>query len=76
MTCSRFLLRLVQERHLGAWEQKMPQLVAELCKNTNVDDLLSGGVTVQEAQYRKESKMPLKYSMTLVSPYTSCIPKS
>ena len=54
LTCSLFLLGGVLECHLGAWESKMPELVAELCKNLYVDDLLSGGVTVQQPQYRKE----------------------
>ena len=53
-TCSPFLLGGVLECHLGAWEPKMPELVAELCKNLYVDDMLSAGVTVKQAQHRKE----------------------
>ena len=59
LTCSPFLLGGVLECHLGKWESKMPELVAELRKNLYVDDLLSGGVTVQEAQYRKEQAIEI-----------------
>ena len=37
----------------------MPELVAELRKNFYVDDLLSGGVTVKQAQHRKEQAMEI-----------------
>ena len=59
LTCSPFLLGGVLESHLQAWESKMPELVAELRKNLYVDDLLSGGVTVQQAQYRKEQAIEI-----------------
>ncbi|XP_068738113.1 uncharacterized protein [Montipora capricornis] len=59
LTCSPFLLGGVLECHLGTWESKMPELVAELRKNLYVNDLLSGGVTVQEAQYRKEQAIEI-----------------
>ena len=59
LTCSSFLLGGVLECHLGAWQSKLPELVAEIHKNLYVDDVLSGGVTVQEAQYRKEQAIEI-----------------
>ena len=59
LTCSPFLLVGVLECHLGAWEPKMPELVAELRKNLYVDDLLSGGVTVKQAQHHKEQAIEI-----------------
>ena len=37
----------------------MPELVAELRKNLYIDDLLSGGVTVNQAQHRKEQAIEI-----------------
>ena len=54
LTSSPFLLGGVIECHLETWETRAPEVVTELRKNLYVDDLLSGGVTVGEAQYRKE----------------------
>ena len=54
LTSSPFLLGGVIECHLETWETRAPEVVTELRKNLHVDDLPSGGVTVGEAQYRKE----------------------
>ena len=59
LTCLPFLLGGVLECHLGTWESKMPELVVEFRRNLYVDDLLSGGVTVQQAQYRKEQAIEI-----------------
>ena len=59
LTCLPFLLVRVLECHLGTWESKMPELVVEFRRNLYVDDLLSGGVTVQQAQYRKEQAIEI-----------------
>lgn len=53
LTCSPFLLGGVIEQHLESWENKMPEIVAALRKNLYVDDLLSGGQTVDQARERK-----------------------
>lgn len=51
----------------------MPELVPELRRNLYVDDLLSGGATVQVKKHSSERKMPLKYLKTHGLPYTSGI---
>ena len=47
LTCSPFLLGGVIEQHLNS---EMPEIVRTLRKNLYVDDLLSGGLTVNQAQ--------------------------
>ena len=59
LTCSPFLLEGVLECHLQSWETRKPELVAEIRKDLYVDDLLSGGATVQEAEYRKHSAIEI-----------------
>lgn len=39
----------VIEHHLNSWESHKPQAVVELRKSLYVDDLLSGGTTVEQA---------------------------
>ena len=51
---SPFLLGGVIECHLALWEDKYPELVAEIRRSLYVDDLLTGGQTVQQAKERKE----------------------
>lgn len=45
----------VIEQHFQSWERKLPEVVAALRKSLYVDDLLSGGQTVQQARERKRS---------------------
>jgi hypothetical protein len=45
--CSPFLLGGVVERHLESWEEREPELVAEIRRSLYVDDLLSGKPTVE-----------------------------
>ena len=51
---SPFLLAGVIEQHLSSWEEKYPDLVAELRKSLYVDDLLTGGQTIAQAADRKD----------------------
>ena len=48
-----FLLQGVIESHLDAWSGRHPDEVAHLRRSMYVDDLLTGGNTVQQAQTRK-----------------------
>ena len=54
LASSPFLLAGVIEQHLSPWEERYPDIVAELRKSLYVDDLLSGGQTIAEAADRKE----------------------
>jgi hypothetical protein len=51
---SPFLLAGVIEQHLNSWEERYPNIVAELRKSLYVDDLLTGGQTITQAEDRKE----------------------
>ena len=51
---SPFLLNGVLAAHLDAWEERCPDVVAELRKSLYVDDLLTGGQTVTQARQTKE----------------------
>ena len=55
LTCSPFLLRGVLMQHLNSWEDHYPELVCELREGLYVDDLASGGVTIQETQQKIEN---------------------
>ncbi|XP_046863293.1 uncharacterized protein LOC124457043 [Xenia sp. Carnegie-2017] len=57
LTCSPFLLGGVLEHHLETWKTKMPDIVEELKKSMYVDDLLSGGQTVDKAKERKRKSI-------------------
>jgi hypothetical protein len=59
LTSSPFLLGGVIEQHLDNRESRMPEAVAELRKSLYVDDLLSGGVTVEEAQEVKQQAVEI-----------------
>jgi hypothetical protein len=50
---SPFLLAGVIEQHLNSWEERYPDIVAELRKSLYVDDLLTGGQTIPQAEDRK-----------------------
>ena len=43
---SPFLLGAVIEHHLGTWESRKPEVVAEIRKSIYVDDLITGSTTV------------------------------
>ena len=49
-----FLLNGVLEAHLDAWEERQPDVVAELRKSLYVDDVISGNQTVEQAQRTKQ----------------------
>ena len=51
---SPFLLGGVIDCHLALWEDKYPELVAEIRRSLYMDDLLTGGQTVKQASERKE----------------------
>ena len=51
---SPFLLGGVIEAHLDAWEEREPEIVAELRRSLYVDDLLTGGQSTSQTQERKE----------------------
>ncbi|KAL9976252.1 hypothetical protein ACROYT_G013529 [Oculina patagonica] len=47
MTCSPFLLGGVINQHLDTWESQNPELIKEIGDGLYVDDLMTGGETVQ-----------------------------
>ena len=56
---SQFLLAGVIEQHLNSWEERYPNIVAELRKSLYVDDLLTGGQTIPQAEDRKEKTVEI-----------------
>ena len=54
LTCSPFLLGGDIKHHLDAWEERCPETVKQLREGLYVDDLITGGTTVQETQTQKE----------------------
>ena len=56
---SPFLLGGVIEYHLDTWEEREPHAVAELRRSLYVDDLLSGGATVEETKELKEQAIEI-----------------
>ncbi|XP_078368252.1 uncharacterized protein LOC144652094 [Oculina patagonica] len=59
LTSSPFLLGGVIQQHLDAWEQREPELVAQIRKSLYVDDLISGASTVPQAQQQKEGSIKM-----------------
>jgi hypothetical protein len=55
LASSPFLLGGVLAAHLDKWEGRRPKDVEEIRRSLNVDDLLSGGETVEQASQRKEA---------------------
>lgn len=53
MTCSPFLLGGVINQHLDTWESQHPELIKEIRDGLYVDDLMTGGETVQLAAEKK-----------------------
>jgi hypothetical protein len=49
----------VIEQHLNSWEERYPDIVAELRKSLYVDDLLTGGQTIPQAEDRKEKTVEI-----------------
>ena len=45
--------------HLDAWEEREPEIVAELRRSLYVDDLLTGGQNTIQVQQRKEKAVEL-----------------
>jgi len=70
LTSSPFLLGGVIQQHLETWEQREPELVAQIRKRLYVDDLISGAPTVQQAHQQKKNNQ-LKSSLTPNLPYIS-----
>ena len=62
---SPFLLGGVIEAHLDAWEEREPEIVAELRRSLYVDDLLTGGQTTSHAQQRKEKAVQIFSDATI-----------
>lgn len=54
LTSSPFLLGGVINAHLDKWEARQPEIVKELRDVLYVDDLLTGGATVEEVQIKKQ----------------------
>ncbi|KAL9976915.1 hypothetical protein ACROYT_G014257 [Oculina patagonica] len=59
LTSSPFLLGGVIQQHLDVWEQREPELVAQIRKSLNVDDLISGASIVPQAQQQKEGSIKI-----------------
>ena len=57
---SPFLLNGVLEAHLDAWEERQPDVVAELRKSLYVDDVISGNQTVEQAQRTKQVAIEIR----------------
>ena len=53
LTSSPFLLGGVINQHLDTWESRYPELIKELHDGLYVDDLMTGGVTVEDAKSKK-----------------------
>ena len=53
MTCSPFLLGGVINQHLEAWEKRHPELIKEIRDGLYVDDLMTGGETVEITAEKK-----------------------
>ncbi|XP_028414200.1 uncharacterized protein LOC114537261 [Dendronephthya gigantea] len=53
LTSSPFLLGRVLDQHLNSWKARYPKLVEELQDGLYIDDLIAGGVTVEEVVEKK-----------------------
>lgn len=53
MTCSPFLLGGVINQHLDTWENQHPELIKEIRDGLYVDDLMTGGETVEITAEKK-----------------------
>ena len=59
LVSSPFLLGGVLESHLTNWESRKPETVAEVRKCLYVDDLVSGGATLEEANELKKNSIEI-----------------
>ena len=57
LTSSPFLLAGVLNQHLDPWKDRYPTVVKELQDGLYVDDLMAGGVTVEETSEKKAKAM-------------------
>ena len=57
LTSSPFLLAGVLNQHLDSWKDRYPVVVKELQDGLYVDDLMAGGVTVEETSEKKAKAM-------------------
>ena len=64
LTPSPYLLEAVLESHFDAWAEKYPDEVARLRRSMYVDDLLTGGQTVQQVPTRKERAQEILHDAT------------
>ena len=55
LTSSPFLLAGVINQHLEIWEHRHPEIVKQLRDGLYVDDLMTGGATVQEVETKKST---------------------
>ena len=53
LTCSPFLSGGVINEHLKIWETKYPEMVKEIRDNLYVDDLITGGESVQSVETKR-----------------------
>ena len=51
---SPYILHGVIESHLDSWSERYPEEVEHLRRSMYVDDLLSGGSSIEQAKIRKE----------------------
>ena len=54
LVSSAFLFGKVIECHLSTWEEKYPEVFNKIRQSAFIDDLLSGGQTIEQAQDRTE----------------------
>ena len=59
LTCSPFLLGGVLNEHLNSWESRCPEIVKEIRDGLYVDDLMAGGVRVEEVAEKKVKVMEI-----------------
>ena len=59
LTSSPFLLGGVIQQHLKTWEEREPELVAQIRKSLYVDNLITGAPTVQQTQEQKEKAITI-----------------
>ena len=53
MTCSPFLLNRVIKQHVDSWESRYPELMEEIRDGLYVNDLITGGETVEITARKK-----------------------
>ena len=71
LTLSPFLLGGVLDYHMSSWQERKPELIAELKKSHYEDDLVSGKPTIEEAKVMRR-KFQAKPDLLFIN----CTPKS